>query len=267
MIMDQLVAPILRPRRETPPPPRAPQNSETHEVEVTRALARARALNTKFIRTLAHDLREPVRTQSSFAELLCDIDDLSPEQIRDYAGRVQHGAQHLDLMIRELKGFADETNGNGNVLCWTVKDIVASTIDRVAQQIEELGADVRVVVDNCGDVSMPSSLARVLQNLIDNALKYTDEPAKVEVRLHVADGILHGTVADQGMGFDPEDADVIFGMFKQLHPHSQYAKGGTGMGLATCREIVEYKGGKIWATSDGPGHGATIHFEIPVCTH
>ena len=241
------------------------------------ALARARALNTKFIRTLAHDLRAPVRTMCNFSEVLLEATTSRDEERSvDYAQRVQRGARQLDEMITELKAFADATNGNDIVERWPIRRIVSTTLSRLEQQIAERDAKVTMRIDNCEDTLVPASIARVLQNLIDNALKYTDEPPCVDVTVRAGGGDwaspsstachswIHISVVDAGMGFDPGDKDSVFGMFKQLHPHSAYAQGGLGMGLATCREIVEHNGGEISAASDGAGKGSAFRFTIPI---
>ena len=104
-------------------------------------------------------------------------------------------------------------------------------------------------------------LQQVLQNLIANALKYRDRnPPRVHISAvrHSADWCF--SVTDNGIGIDPQYKDKIFGVFKRLHTDRNY--GGTGIGLAICKRVVERYGGRIWVESQ-PGKGATFFFTVP----
>lgn len=229
------------------------------------SLARAKALNAKFVRSCAHDLRAPVRTMASFTEVLLDAAvDEDTSRMRDYAERVHNSARQLDRMIVELKAFASATNGNGKVETWPVSEVISTVLDRLASDIERRDAEVRVTIRDCEDRRVPASVARVLQNLLDNALRYSDGTPQVRIDVHTTGERLHVEVTDRGMGFVQADADTIFELFTQLHPHLEHADGGMGMGLAHCREIVEHAGGHITAKSAGPGQGATFAFDLPL---
>jgi light-regulated signal transduction histidine kinase (bacteriophytochrome) len=108
-------------------------------------------------------------------------------------------------------------------------------------------------------------LALVFQNLLSNALKYRRQD--VTPAIAIACGINENdcivSVRDNGIGFRPQHANSIFGLFRRLHKD---AYPGTGLGLAISRRIVERYGGKIWAESEGEGCGATFSFSLP-CSH
>ncbi len=109
-------------------------------------------------------------------------------------------------------------------------------------------------------VAKEAMLMQIFQNLIGNSIKYRGETAPT---IHIsaertAEGWLF-SVRDNGIGIDPADAKLVFGMFKRLHGKEIP---GTGIGLALCRKVVERQGGRIWVESEA-GRGATFKFTIP----
>jgi light-regulated signal transduction histidine kinase (bacteriophytochrome) len=104
-------------------------------------------------------------------------------------------------------------------------------------------------------------LSHVFQNLLSNALKYRNHEApRIHIRAEQVNGNVVVSVRDNGIGFDPAQADRIFGLFKRLHREDEYP--GTGLGLAICKRIVERYGGKMWATGE-EGAGATFFISLP----
>jgi chemotaxis family two-component system sensor kinase Cph1 len=109
----------------------------------------------------------------------------------------------------------------------------------------------------------PVLIARLFQNLIENSIKYrSDAPPKIHISAtDRPDGSWLFRARDNGVGLRPEDCERIFAPFSQVHQSDSVA-GGIGLGLATCKKIVERHGGRIWAESH-PGDGATFLFTIP----
>ena len=135
-----------------------------------------------------------------------------------------------------------------------------AALDTINGRIHNTGAtltrsDLPVVRGN------ETQLTRLFQNLLSNAVKYgrAGVPLQVTVSSKFEGGECIVSVSDNGIGFDPQYAERIFGLFKRLH-RSAYP--GTGVGLAICRRIVEHHGGRIWAESEGEGRGATFSFTM-----
>ena len=106
--------------------------------------------------------------------------------------------------------------------------------------------------------------ARLLQNLIANALKFrSDQPPRIHIGVRRQPTAWEFSVRDNGIGIAPESFDRLFIIFQRLHTQKQYP--GTGLGLAICKRIVERHGGRIWVEST-PGHGATFFFTLPIFT-
>jgi len=126
--------------------------------------------------------------------------------------------------------------------------------------IEESGAEVThdALPTVSGDTTQ---LAQLLQNLIGNALKFRGQrPPKIHVGAKLEGNEWWFTVADNGIGMEPQYFERVFLVFQRLHTRKEYQ--GTGIGLAICKKVVERHGGRIWVESD-PGQGATFCFTIP----
>ena len=105
-----------------------------------------------------------------------------------------------------------------------------------------------------------SQLTSLLQNLIENAIKFSQEQPKVRISSKRKGNWAVFTIQDNGIGMDMKDTDKIFAVFHRLHSKSEYP--GTGIGLALCKKIVERHGGRIWVESE-PGKGSTFYFTLP----
>ena len=103
---------------------------------------------------------------------------------------------------------------------------------------------------------------QVLLNLLSNALKFTPEGGRIDVRAAMNEGIAEISVADTGVGIAPEDQEAVFEEFRQVGMAAKKVE-GTGLGLALCRRFVELHGGRIWVKSQ-PGQGSTFAFTLPV---
>jgi light-regulated signal transduction histidine kinase (bacteriophytochrome) len=111
----------------------------------------------------------------------------------------------------------------------------------------------------------PALLGSLFDNLIGNAIKYRrpDVPPVVSISTEHDSGSAswHFTLSDNGIGIEPQYAERVFAVFQRLHLRDQY--GGTGIGLAMCRKIIEFHGGRIWLDTTTPGPGATFRFTLP----
>jgi light-regulated signal transduction histidine kinase (bacteriophytochrome) len=138
---------------------------------------------------------------------------------------------------------------------------LASALESLRGAVQESGATV--IAAELPAVAMHECrLAQLFQNLIGNAIKYRSKEAPcVRVTADQRDGWILFSVADNGIGIERQFAEQIFGLFRRLHPRSQFS--GSGIGLAICRRVVEQYGGRVWLEQSAIGTGSTFCFSVP----
>jgi signal transduction histidine kinase len=230
--------------------------------EYTAELARSNADLQQFAYVASHDLQEPLRSISSFSQLLArryqgELDS----DADDFIAFIVGGATRMQTLINDLLTFSRiGTRGNpfAPVDC---ENILQTAKENLTVAIAESGAVIThdrlpaLVADQ-------TQLTQLFQNLFGNAIKFhrPEEAPRIHVSSKRQDGAWRLSVRDNGIGIDPQYFDRIFIIFQRLHGREKYA--GTGMGLAICKRIVERHGGRIWVESE-PGKGSTFHFVIP----
>jgi light-regulated signal transduction histidine kinase (bacteriophytochrome) len=237
----------------------------TAQVLARQELERVNQGLEEFAHVASHDLQEPLRMVHAYAQLL--IRQLGPEatdEQRQYANVIQSGITRMEALIRDVLLYSrvvhSREDQQENRIA-SLDEALAKAIVSVRARIEETEATIthQPLPTVRGDVTQ---IAHVFQNLLSNALKYSrhDVPPAVHIRADKQDEQWVVSVEDNGIGFDPHQAERIFGLFKRLHREEEYP--GTGLGLAICKRIIERYGGKMWAKSE-PGAGSTFFFSLP----
>ena len=214
----------------------------------------------QFAYVASHDLQEPLRTISSFTQLLAKrYSDKLDDKGREFIAFAVEGSKRMQTLINDLLSFS-RVGTQGKALAPVQCDAVLDTVMRsLKRAIEESGA---VITRD----SLPTVLAddlqlgQLLQNLVGNAIKFRGSQAP---RVHIgAERNGSGwkiSVRDNGIGIAPEHSERIFVIFQRLHTRTQYA--GTGIGLAICKKIAERHGGRIWVEA-APDCGSRFCFTI-----
>ncbi|MGA5007425.1 sensor histidine kinase [Streptomyces koyangensis] len=237
-------------------------------------LRRSNAELEQFAYVASHDLQEPLRKVASFCQLLekrysAELDDRG----RQYIDFAVDGAKRMQVLINDLLTFS-RVGRVGDAWQQTSLDAALDRgLGNLELAVEESGATVvrdTPLPEVSGD---PTTLAMLWQNLLGNALKFRrpDVPVRIEVDcVREDDDTWHLSVTDNGIGIAPEFSEKVFVIFQRLHAKDAY--GGTGIGLALCRKIVEFHGGRIWLEPvTGPGEdgdagevrGTRVHFTLP----
>lgn len=252
----------------------AAQARETLLTGQTDELRRSNAELEQFAYVASHDLQEPLRKVASFCQLLekrysAELDDRG----RQYIDFAVDGAKRMQVLINDLLTFS-RVGRVGDAWQQTSLDAALDrALGNLELAVEESGAVVvrdATLPEISGD---PTTLAMLWQNLLGNALKFRrpDVPARIEIDcVREDDDTWHLSVTDNGIGIAPEFSEKVFVIFQRLHAKDAY--GGTGIGLALCRKIVEFHGGRIWLepvtgpAGDGDAgevRGTRVHFTLP----
>lgn len=215
----------------------------------------------RFAYIASHDLQTPLRSISGFVQLLQqhyggELDERADTWIR----LVIDNTQRLQILIQELLTYARADYQGIPFKPVDFGELVEEVLEAMATPIRETGAEV---TRDALPVVMGDriQLSQVLQNLLDNAIKYHgEEPPRIHIGAARQDGEWAFSVRDNGIGIHPKYHGRIFELFRRLHTQQAYP--GTGIGLAICRKIVHRHGGRIWVESE-PGKGSTFRFALP----
>jgi light-regulated signal transduction histidine kinase (bacteriophytochrome) len=215
-----------------------------------------------FSYSVSHDLRAPLRHIDGFADLLtkhahATLDDTG----RRFLSTISDSAKQMGILIDELLVFSrmgrvemKTTEVNSDTL---VRNVIAGLIHDI--QKRKINWTIGVLPSVQAD---PAMLRLVFQNLLENAVKYTrpSEDTVIEIQCTPKPNECEFFVKDNGVGFDMQYLDKLFGVFQRLHRVDEFE--GTGIGLANVRRIIQRHGGKTWAEGK-VGEGATFYFSLP----
>ena len=216
----------------------------------------------RFAYTVSHDLKSPLITIKGYVGLLAeDIERGHAAQIENDLARISGAADNMyDLLndVLQLSRIGRQANPPASI---PMRDLVHEALQLVAGSITQRGVQVRIEPDLPVLYGDHSRLREVLQNLIENAVRYMgDQPDPViEIGARQEQDRIICHVRDNGIGIDPRYQKKVFGLFDKLDPNSE----GTGVGLALVKRIVEVHNGQVWIRSKGTGHGSTFYFAIP----
>lgn len=228
------------------------------------ALLRSNEDMQQFAYAASHDLKTPLRTVANFAQLLgARYRGKLDSDADEFIGFIVNAAQQMGQLLDALLEYSRSGEVVDKPRLLEAGEVLESALASLRAEIDETGAVIThgplpaLVIDEL-------HLRQLFQNLIGNAIKYRSSAApRVHVSADQRDGEWMFSVQDNGMGIEPRHHDRIFGVFKRLHG-PEYP--GAGIGLATCRRIVERCQGRIWVEST-PGQGSTFHFALPARAH
>lgn len=228
----------------------------------TEDLLRSNDELAQFAYVASHDLQEPLRTVSIYAQLLARrYQGQLGEDADEFIGHITESAARMENLIRDLLEFSQlDSRGSDHFVKTSCGEALENALTNLHVRIQETAAQITrsELPDVVGDAVQ---LSRLFQNLIINSIKYrSDQVPKIDICAY-----LHGsewtiTVRDNGIGIEPQYAEKVFGIFRRLHPRGE--RSGNGMGLAICKKVVSRHGGRIWVESQ-LGQGAAFHFTLP----
>ena len=210
----------------------------------------------------SHDLKEPIVTMTAFSTLLNkEVSTLDNQQLKDVSGFIHSNANRLLNLVQDLLEFSNISNQDQMAqfvdLNATLKSVTNIIRGNSKKEFEIVCNQTLPHIK-----SYESKMFTLFLNLISNGLKYNHSSAPmVKIAYTIDDSYCTFSISDNGIGIAPEHFEKIFMMFKRLNNRSEFE--GSGLGLASCKKIVELMQGIIWVDSENR-NGTTFYFSIPI---
>jgi two-component system, NtrC family, sensor kinase len=222
---------------------------------------------SEFLANMSHELRTPLNAIIGFSEVLSErmFGELNEKQ-EEYLKDIYASGTHLLSLINDILDLSKIEAGRMELELtdFDLPQAIDNALTLVRERAGRRGIALHQSVEaHLGEIKGDErKVKQVLLNLLSNALKFTPEGGRVDVRAGMVDGMAEISVTDTGVGIAPEDQGAIFEEFRQVGTAEKKAE-GTGLGLTLCRKFVELHGGKIWVKSE-VGVGSTFTFTTPL---
>jgi len=223
-------------------------------------------LKTAFLQNMSHEIRTPLNGIIGFSELLKDT-ELTSEERDEFTSIIQASGRRLIEIVNNVLDISKIETGQMNIRnhAFSINTIIYDSFDFFTSQAKDKSLLLKLSVglddDNSIIISDSVKIQQVLTNLINNAIKFTDN-GSVEFGYEVRDSELLFTIKDTGIGISEEFKTRVFERFIQADLTTTRTYEGSGLGLSICRGLVELMGGNIWLESE-LGEGTTFYFTIP----
>jgi signal transduction histidine kinase/Tfp pilus assembly protein PilF len=245
-------------------------NTELHEknIELNSAnfrLEEANSFKMKILGIASHDLKNPITALKLYASLLRKHTAAVPEASKMLEMITASSKRMLDIVINLIDVAAREL---GQIkLSRTSIDIAALSANVVSEYFPHATQKQQTIdftfEGNCIISADTERLRQVLDNLISNAVKYSERGKEIRVSVTRSEATVRIAVADEGQGLSSEDMQLLFKDFQKLSARPTGGEGSTGLGLSVVKHLIELHGGKVWAESAGKGQGSTFYVELP----
>ncbi|RED91775.1 PAS domain S-box protein [Marinoscillum furvescens] len=209
----------------------------------------------------SHDLQEPLRTVSNFIQVIEeDFGEQLPKEVKNYLSTIDKATSRMRALVKSLLNYS-RLGQSAELVETDTNQLLEAVLQDLDSALKE--SNVHVEVGQLPTIkAYEVELALVFQNLLGNAIKFRkrDKPVRIQVLAEQGAQEVRFTVSDNGIGIREKDFDRIFYIFQRLHAQQKYS--GDGIGLSSCKKIVEMHGGKLWVEST-EGVGSDFIFTIP----
>lgn len=227
----------------------------------------AEQLKQEVVAMVTHDLRSPLMTIETFLEMLAQgayNDESATEKYNRHLAGAKRSSKRMLVLIGDLLDIEKNKSGmlNNKPETLQAREILEAAIEESSGFAAEMGVSLKLRPGNASVKADPQMLPRIIANLLSNAIKFSPPGGTVTLQARTSGNSVIFSVEDQGPGLSPEDQNQIFERFQQVGNQTARTRGGSGLGLTICKEMVEIHGGKIWVESS-KGEGSTFLFTIP----
>ncbi len=244
------------------------------EAELIKAKEAAEAgsrAKSSFLANMSHELRTPLNAIIGFSQVLQEnyFGPLTEKQA-EYVAHILSSGQHLLSLINDILDLSKIEAGATDLdlawinACMTIESSLTIISHKASKHNIQLRFFAEPELKNLTIEADETKFKQILYNLLSNAAKFTPDNGLITVSLVKKNGSIQISVADTGMGIEPEHQEKIFEPFYQVKGEHQNKVAGTGLGMSLSRQLVELHGGEIWLESDGKGKGSTFIFSLPV---
>ena len=222
-------------------------------------------LKTAFLQNISHEIRTPMNGIMGFAQLL-NSENLTSDQRREYTGIINNSAKRLLTVVSDILEISQIESGKTRIYesSFDLNDLLSEVFETMRTQVDsKIGFYYSFTLSNPESIVTTDyeKLKKVLNNLLDNAIKFT-EKGKIEFGYTLINNNIEFFINDTGIGIEPENQKLIFDRFRKSDFNNNKMNDGVGLGLTICKEFLKALGGSIWLESTTES-GSTFYFTIP----
>jgi len=214
-----------------------------------------------FSYSVSHDLRSPLRSIDGYAEMLGEeYSSILDEEGNRLLDIIKDSARNMGELIDDLLTFSRMGRKELQRSKIDMTELFKTVFDELSESVDH---KAKIKINKLSSITADASLIKqVLINLISNAIKYSSKKEKpvIEIKSEVSGKYTIYSVRDNGVGFDMQFSDKLFGVFQRLHSENEFE--GTGVGLALVQRIIIKHGGEVWAEAK-ENEGAVFYFKLP----
>ena len=227
-------------------------------------LERLNRAKSEFVSIVSHEFRTPLTGIQGFSEMMRD-EDLTSEEMREYAGDINKDAQRLNRMINEMLDLDRMESGRMTIHPerMDLNAVIADVADRVRPQAPNHTLALDLQPDLPQVQADRDRMTQVASNLLSNAVKYSPTGGRITMSTRLDGDLLRLDVRDEGLGIPADALETIFERYSRVDSQATKDIQGTGLGLPIVRQIVQLHGGKVWAESE-LGRGSVFHVVLPL---
>jgi signal transduction histidine kinase len=236
----------------------------SRQAQAVEQLERLNHAKSEFVSIVSHEFRTPLTGIQGFSEMMRD-EQLSIEEMREYAGDINKDVQRLNRMINEMLDLDRMESGRMTIHreAMDLNAVVDEAVDRVRPNAPNHTLTLELQPNLPQIQADRDRMTQVASNLLSNAVKYSPTGGRITVTTRMEGDQLLFDVRDEGLGIPPGDLETIFERYSRVDSLATKDIPGTGLGLPIVRQIVQLHGGRVWAESE-LGRGSVFHVALPL---